>query len=515
MATGVFVEMYLSSAWRDISGDVLMSVPLRATRGIQGHSPSDRVASVGTMSFALINLASNSGSAGGYYSPTHANARADFTHGAKVRVKLSSDDPSVSRCIWNGRVKTIHPEPGSTGSGRTFVTATDIMDRLGRIEALALPLLTGVTADAAVQDLIDQLTDAPENTSLSTGSDTLPIVFDDLGGSTPASLEVLNDLCQTELGYFYVRGDAADGETVTWVNRAARATATSSLTLTEGNLRFGDGIEVPSDLSQIYNDVQLTTYPRRVGTSNVVLISADREIGPVDAGGGVQVLHFDYRDPSEEAIWVGGKTMVTMASTTDWTANATSGGGGTDLTASFTVVATYYGSTAKVTITNNHATSAGYVRGPSGAAGFQARGLMLSRYSPVVTKKTNSASITANDNRVLAMDMPYQADEQGALGAATFLADSLSSTSNVPTRVRLNTEVHALFASALQRDVGDLVTVSEAVTGVSSQEAFINAWEIEVVNGRVGTWWTLAPGNAGNDFFIFGTSKFGTGRFGF
>ena len=31
MATGVFVEMYLSSAWRDISGDVLMSVPLRAT----------------------------------------------------------------------------------------------------------------------------------------------------------------------------------------------------------------------------------------------------------------------------------------------------------------------------------------------------------------------------------------------------------------------------------------------------------------------------------------------------
>lgn len=491
----VTIELELSSGvWTDVSADVLARVPVKWSRGIMDSGPLDLVARPGTLSFALNNNASNSAATAGYYSPGHASVRSGFGHGTRARLKIDAGGGVTARYVFMGRLRSIAPTPGTTGPGACFCMAEDWLAEFADFDDLQLSLVEDQRSDQLIQDLVDLMETAPATVDLDTGIDTYPFAFDDLGATQPQLLGIAQAVMQSERGFLYLRGDNSTGETLTMENRHARAKAASALTLTEADFAYSGGMTVPSSLDRIFNDVETIVYPRRVDSSaTTVLVSLDTEV-EVGIGESVTML-VDYRDPANLAAKVGGKDMVAPAANTDYTANGTSGGGGTDLTSDFDLSSTaFYGSRAKIVAVNN-ASVTGYLRGPSGADGMQLRGKGLYTYQPINSRSENASSIADFGRRNLPspLEMPYQESQGIGAGVAQFISHLYGDIQNVPTHVRPLTEIPAKLQSCIVRDIGDKITISETQTAASA-EVFINGVEGEITDGKtVRMKWTVAP----------------------
>lgn len=97
------IEAYLSSAWIDLTPDVLVSPsPKVQGMGIQGSSIMDRVGGVGTLTFSLRNSAASSGGLVGYYTPEGVNRRTGW--GAGVRVRLYFEYEGFRRYRFYGKI---------------------------------------------------------------------------------------------------------------------------------------------------------------------------------------------------------------------------------------------------------------------------------------------------------------------------------------------------------------------------------------------------------------------------
>ena len=71
-----------AGSFTDVSDDVKMTPSPTWRRGIMDNGPQDRVARIGTLSFALKNL-------DGKYSPGHASVQDGFGVGNKVRLSFT------------------------------------------------------------------------------------------------------------------------------------------------------------------------------------------------------------------------------------------------------------------------------------------------------------------------------------------------------------------------------------------------------------------------------------------
>lgn len=501
--------------WTDVSADVLRRDPLRWARGIFDQGPLARLPRPGSFNFTLDNSTANSAGVVGYYSPGHANVRTGFRTGILARLRLT--DGANTRYVWRGTVRVIAPDPGLVGLRGVRCMAVDWMALFAETDAADLQLREAVRSDQLIQDLINKVATAPANTNLDVGQDQYPFAFDDLGGTPPKCPEVAQDILLSEHGLLYVRGHTTSGEEVRFENRFARALASVVATFTASDLVFDtDAIEVPSSEDHIFNDVEVHTVNRRTDASaTTLLIKLD---GPVKVERGQTITMFvDFRDPANEAEYVGGKDMVAPAANTDWTANSAEDGSGTDLTSSFTVTATYSGSRAKIVVTNNHATADGYLRGPTGVAGLQARGRGLYRYAPIASRGVNQPSIDDHGRRQLphAMLLPYQDDRAIGQDLADYDAHIYGGLGNIPTRLRVLTESGgSLLAHGILRDIGDRIKASEDVTAVDQAEVFINGLEQELdEHGVLRTWWTVVPADT-TDLLIFDFGRFDFSAFG-
>ncbi len=482
------IEAELSPGiWTDISTDVLLREGVFWEREISGDGPTDVLAGPGSMRFALNNKSSNSGGLAGYYTPGHANVRAGFGLGTRVRLRLV--EGAASWYHFLGELKTILPTPGSTGEAPSFCEAVNWFNQFAETRDLRLVLRENYRSDQGISDLVGQVAVAPANQILDVGLDVYAFMFDDVGPNTPAPA-IAQDICQSERGYLYVRGDQTDGETLRFENRLARAVASVKETFLEGELV---GITVPSDQSRMVNIVDVAAFPRSVGTTNVVLVSLDSEV-TVHAGE-TEKIFVDLRDPDNQAEFVGGKNMVAPVSPTDWTANDTSGGGGADVSSDFAVVLTPWGSRALIAITNN-GTATGHLRGPAGADGMQARGLMLARYAPVVRHGENTTSISAHGERPMGrvIDMPYQGDVRVAQDSADFVANLWGGVVNIPTFVSPVTSRPGVLERCISVDIGDKIVASESMTAVAGAELFIHGVAGEILANRsTGLTYRVAP----------------------
>lgn len=509
------VYLQLLGVWTDVTED-LAPDPLRWSRGIFDQGPLARLAAPGNFTFALDNSTQNSAGLAGYYSPGHVNARAGFRYGIGVRLWLS--DGINSRYVWRGTLHAIAPEPGSVGPLRTSCMADDWMALFESTDAVDLVLRELVRPDQLLQDLIDRVEIAPALTDIDVGQDEYPFAFDDLGGDTPKCTPVAQDILQSEGGYLYVRGDAVEGETLRFENRFARALASTVATFGPDDLapEGEDPLQVPSSVDHIANDVEVAVIPRRSDPSATsALVRLD---GPVSVAPGETVTMFvDYRDPNNDAQYVGGKNMQPPAANTDYTANALEDGTGSDLTVSVAVTASYFGARCKVALTNSGTVQA-YVRGPAGVAGLQLRGRGLYRYSPLASRAQNAGSIAMVGARQLPtpMVMPYQDDHRIGQDIATFIANLWGDLEKIPTRVRILTEFGGeLLAHGINRDIGDRIAITEAQTAVDEATVFINGIEQELEpSGVLRTWWTLAPADT-TDLFIFDNGRFDESAFGY
>lgn len=450
---------------------------MRLWYGIRGNGPRDRMASIGELEFTLGNWPTASGRPQGYYSPNHANVRSGWTFGVPVRLVVNTSSAVATK--FRGKLHVIDPEAGSTSTQRVHCLAFDHIRDFAEFDVRAVTEQINQTERQLIQAVITAMpVDAqPPATDLDAALDTYPYAFHDIGDGVKAQglIQDVLDSCQ---GYGYCKGDG----TWKYENRQARLSKASAFTFTNGM----HGLIVPSDLSNVYNHFKMVTHPATVDAAATTVIYKHRGIPAIAANGGTLTISGAYYDPDNENQLIGGTAGVTPVSGTDFIANSASDGSGTNLTSSVTVTATFNASTVELVLTNNHASSTAHF------TTLQVRGKGIYDLSPT----TFEASSTQDyGDRPITIDLFYQDDPDTAAALAAYYEAqyrSLSNQANSLTIYATPSTTH--MTQVLQREPGDVITVTETMTGLSAVELVIHSVEITITPGP---WlvctWGLAP----------------------
>jgi hypothetical protein len=485
------VEFFHDGEWIDVTDD-LVTDPLRWTYGIDGNGPTDCVAAPGKCTFALDNSDSNSAGLLGYYSPLHANCREGWTFGVPIRVVCRYGDeaeaPSVQYfpLVWLahhtfgegatnvvrflGKAHEINPTPGAHMERLVRVIAYDGMYDLLEAKARAVTLQAEKTETELIEAVLDSLPAAaqPDDRDFDEGLDTLPIAFDNLGPGTKA-LSLIVDVAKSSGAMYAQRGDG----THIFRNRQSRGIADSELTLD------GDFVELeaPSSVSRCFNVFEVTIHPKVISAAATDVLYALPTNASIQIGGGqTHEVWLDYSDPNDRQTNVGGLDVVTsLVGGTHYTANSVEDGSGTDMTASISAVLTPFASRAKYALTNN-------AEVPAHITALSIVGKAVRDLGP---QTYEASSVQPYGERPLAVDMPYQSDPQVAISAATFWEAQYRSLTNQIDGVRFCANDTVLLPAALTLDIGDVITLSETVTGVDDVRVVIHKVECEYTPDRV------------------------------
>ena len=207
--TDIRLELEFSSGiWSDVWADVRTVDTVSMDRGIRGNLPTDRCASVGTISFSLDNSISNSGSVQGYYSPGHGSCRSGFDLGLAGR--LAIDYGGTTYLKFYGILTSIEIIPGSKGKQTTQCTLSDFMHDCQQHRVNLMSAQTARRSDLFLGDVVDNMGPAPLSRSFGTGQETFAYVGDDLKDEKTTALAVMQKIAMSEFGYIYMAGSNYD-----------------------------------------------------------------------------------------------------------------------------------------------------------------------------------------------------------------------------------------------------------------------------------------------------------------
>lgn len=479
----LFVEMDFGAGYLDVSEDVISVEELDLDYGIFGNGPLDRMAGSGTVTYALRNDAGNSAGLMGYYSPNHVNCRAGFTFGIPVRIRFLYE--GVARTKFVGKLYVIDPVPGQHRSRRTFCTAHDFMYELAETDLREIDTQVGQTETQLLTATLAALpgTVQPLAVDFDAGLDTYPYALDDLEKGLKAAT-VLNHIMTSAHGKLVLKGDG----TLTYLNRQHGQLQTVDGELDEDMVE----LSVPSSQTNVYDFIRVTTHPRTVtATDTVVLAALPTTDTPEFAIAEVKTFWLTYRNPANEDLSAGGIDFQDpLVATTDYTANTLADGSGVDKTAQFTAVVSFFGSTMKVVVTNN-----------SGGIAFltklQGRGRGLYDVAPV-TQESGSGT------RQLNVDLIYQDDALIAKDLADLILNEREILNKQVNEVSFNPHrTPELVRQALDREPGDLVLITESVTGLVGVPAIIHRVNLRVVAPlHLQCTWGLAPSVSGEQWIL-------------
>lgn len=494
--TAPVMQMYISAAWVDVTADVRIMGMITAFWGVRNNDPiSTRLAEPGSLAFTLENSYLNSGGLTGYYSPDHSNLRAGFGLGTKVRIKLTSSTGSFYKLFY---ISKIDPAWGENRDRSVQISATDYMGKMQTQFANELIILTDQGVDDALAALVASMPVAPVNTSYATAPDTLTYIFQDVDSRKTTIFNMAQRLLQTDLGFVFCDGDATDGETLTYESRHTRLVTTSSLTIDN------EILEMPATRSEsnIYNNISVIANPLNIGSSDEVLWQLQKEL-TLNPGDSI-TMRVRFRDPSSQGtkVTMAPDTEVTPVADTDYKFSSSSGSGN-DLNASLGISITYYADNALVTYTNNSATTAGYLWLA------QLRGRIVRQYDPAEATNIDTAeNLELYGNRALRFALPYLDNPN----TAQDFADHFFTLYSAPATAIEFVEINGNYDQATWDKIcggliiGDRITLTEAVTGISAIEYTITGIELTIMPGnQLKAKYYLALATGG-DFWFLGTS---------
>ena len=488
---------YLGSSWTSIT-DVIIGGGLNLNYGISGSGPADRVASTGTMTFALDNSASNSAGLLGYYSPNNANKRSGFELGIGVRLAITY--AGITYYKWRGFLTSIEPMGGIKRERVTNCVAVDYMDDAASSLLNQVALQINKRSDEVFTAVYNNLARPAPATSIGTGISTFAFALDNVQDESTTVLSAFQTIAASEVGFIYTKGDTTQGATLVFENRTTRQAAASSATITN------DMIDMTANRSmkELLNRIKVTTYPREVDAAATTVLYSLSNANTTVATGSTLTIDAAYTDPNQKAARVGGTDMVTPVATTDYTMNTLADGTGTNLTASFTVTPVFGANSAKLIIVNS-----------SGVDGFitklQLRGKGIYTYDPTISTSQDTASQLLYGINTLSYDMPYQDTLTVGQSAADYCRYIYKNPLTYLRDITIDANASAtMMGYALAREISDRITVSETVTGLSA-DYYINAVNLSITaNNQISATWTLAPSAAIWLLGITGASEIGT-----
>ncbi len=471
MALTVLFEIDFGAGFVDVTSDVRVYPEPELEVGIRSSGPLDRTAPPGSLRFYLNNNPSNSGGVIGYYSPGNPNVRSGFTINNVVRLTINTV------VQFYGWISTITPTPGEHGTLDTEVIVFDYISKLMNEPITGLGVMTNVRADEVIQEILDAMSVQPPSSVLQTGSDTYPYALDTSREEESNALAEIAKVIQSEGGY-YISG--RNGQQ-SFFNRSSRLNPVPTVALTEDDIHAME-ISYPDD--SVYNRVRVKIYPRSSDAASVVLYSQSTGVAPfLSAGGASITIQAPYSDPSNRSSRVGGTSMVTPASTTDYAVFATSSGGGANLTANLTVTPLFGGDAAQLTLSLGGGTS-GYL------TKLNVRGRGLYTYSAQTVEESDTGSRDSYGMKSLLIDMPYQSDLNVGVAAAQSYLDAYKDPGPSALSVSFWAIGSTLIDYALNANgdshVNSAITLTESVTaGTLTTTYWINGYRMRIVGGNV------------------------------
>ena len=494
------VQIKIGSTWTDLSLDVV-GESVKASWGIAGAAPGDRIADPGTLQFDLDNSdgpGTPSGVPGdhvrGFYTPKHPDCMVGFEIGAEVRLVLV--DPLLgSRVRWIGTVETATPKPG-VEDPRTVVSCVDWMEEAARAKLKGIAVQTSIQSDALFSLLVASMDrQPPDGVRSGTGSDIYPYALDNTQDESSRILSELQKIAMSEIGLVYVTA----GQLV-FEGRKMRGSA--------GSVRFAYDADRIKDAvieyarDSILNRVQVSIHPRRVdpaATAVLFNLGSSQQIMRMTA----LVLDCPYRDPNQQAQRVGGMDLVTPAITTDYLFNSQADGLGTNLSSQLTV--TYVGTPG-----GNTATVRAYNNGPLDGylIMLKLRGRGLYDFEPVLSDLQDDDSIAAYGENPLPYDMPYQSSPANAVDTAQFLLarnkDSVVRCSSLTFNAEWDDDARY---QGFYADVSDRVSVTLPEAGLDAVQYFINGISLDIpISGPMTVTFMLSLPVDTSQFWLLGVA---------
>lgn len=435
----------------DITSEVMADPPVTSEWGMPGAGPLHLVASSGQLAYTLSNAATvNHGGVLGYYSPENANVREGFRLGILVGLSAWFNGTPYLRGV--GWLDTIDPQPGQYLERRVSCVALDYMNELAQLQLTGVPTQVGKRADEIAETILAAVDRQPLAVDLQEGDSTFEYALDAAQAEASTALTELQRLAQSEYGLFFVKGDG----TLTFRRRTSLVQIEVLASLNDDMV----SMSAPQARRSVLNRIRAITHPRRVDGAPTTILFSNQDKPSIANGESLTITGF-YNDPTLRASRVGGTDMVTPVANTDYTANTSEDGSGSDLTSGFSVVATFGANSVDFVITNN-----------SGSAGFltllQVRGRGLYDYDPVEVVLSDTDSIGLYGERSLPLDMTYQSDTNTAEAVAAFLLAAWKDPAASSVELSFVCNTDATLLRALTLDVGDGIAVMETVTGVAA-----------------------------------------------
>ena len=463
--------VYLDAGWTDITSYVKTEYGVNASNiGISSSRWNDRIAGIGQINFYVDNT-------DGLFDPALATCLAGWKRGAKFKHTVTFE--SVEYIKFYGYIDTIQLNDPSVYFHNAHVTVKNFMKFIYNYPVVTPAFQSYQTGDVGINSILSEITQTAQNIDLDTGDNVFNALFDTVTNSTTASTEI-NKIVQSEFGYFYCQNDPIYGETIRFEKYSHRnglaqlatipkvedqcdtLTDESGNTLTDesGNILLMDESEdavISSDVDSysrnygqnVTNRVRVVAYPKYVGASSVTLYTLQQPT----AVGSMQSITFrgKYTDPSSGTE----VNAVSSSCARTFTANTASNGSGTNLTASFTVVATYGTESPSFVVTNNSA-YAGYLT-QLGVTGY-----IIKAYDTAESIFEDSPSQTINGIETLSLDQLYQ-------NSVTFAEAIGQYVLEIDKNPRVDMESISLYVKKssknmmafLNLNVGDLIQITE------------------------------------------------------
>jgi hypothetical protein len=377
------------------------------------------------------------------------------------------------------------------------------MDQLSRKRLNTLTPLTSTDDDAVFSAIIKAMPVQPRSLEVQTGYDSIDYAFDNVQDERAVPVSELQRLTQSSLSLVFVKGDG----TLIYEVRRQRNFLNSSplITITGADLPYGDTLAVDDSQDKTINRSTVVIHPRRVDTGTVTLFRLQQPMR-IEPGINTQIRGL-FTDPDQRSKRVGGTSMVTPVSGTDYILNSKEDGSGTNVTAKATVSASFTANSVLYTINHDH-DQAAYI------TTLQIRGKGIYDQERTSLEYENTDSIDAVGEYAMSLDMPYQSDSAFGLELAQWIIQlygtGFTKTDSIDIMLnRLTEERASLFAA---REISDRLRVTEAQTALSA-EFFINSVEFRL-EPDMGMWMSFLPIKADQTQFWYlevpGNSELGT-----
>lgn len=320
-----------------------------------------------------------------------------ITPGRQFRLRVKDGADGTFYPVMKGRIGNLRPV---SGVDQVMIPMVD-----GTQALIDETITMAIQVDAQVDDLmhlvLDEVGWPADERAIDASTDTLPYWWAD----GVSAWDALNELAEGVLGTFFV---AADGK-ATFVSRSH--SAAEAVTLNQEELK--KEIDLPQPWDNIRNQIEVAVRTR-VPAPDVELWRL-REATAVGAGETVEV----WAEFTHDGESVPASVVTDPAATTDYTANTAADGGGSDLTADFTVTVTPFGRRAKVETTNGSATD-GFITLE------KIRGTALTLPDVATKKREDAASQGAQGVRSFILESDWLQDGNLAESFAEYLKTNLS-----------------------------------------------------------------------------------------